>query len=153
MSNQSFHLLCASAVVLSWTGFRVCVSHVIYFNGSDPDFITEFKYSEQRFALRTLFAFMFTQQGYTSYVPQQAWIQNKTLRENILFGKPLEHARYQRIVDACALLPDLDILPDGDLTEIGEKVRWQWYSIYKEYIHGLLLSHDENISAFSVFVD
>ena len=75
------------------------------------------------------------------------------MRENILFGKPLQHARYQRIVDACALLPDLDILPDGDLTEIGEKVRWQWYSIYKEYIHGLLLSHDENISAFSVFVD
>ena len=76
-------------------------------------------------------------QGYTSYVPQQAWIQNKTLRENILFGKPLEHARYQKIVDACALLPGLDILPDGDLTEIGEKVRWQWYATYM-YIHVLL---------------
>ena len=85
---------------------------------------------------------MFTQQGYTSYVPQQAWIQNKTLRENILFGKPLEHARYQRILDACALLPDLDILPDGDLTEIGEKVGSALLDLHTGLVY-LISIHDQ----------
>lgn len=57
-----------------------------------------------------------------AYVPQQAWIQNATLKDNILFGLELDEARYQRVVEACALLPDLKLLPGGDLTEIGEKV-------------------------------
>ena len=57
-----------------------------------------------------------------SYVPQQAWIQNNTLRENIIFGKTYEKDRYNRILDACALRPDLKTLPDADMTEIGEKV-------------------------------
>jgi len=55
-------------------------------------------------------------------VAQQAWIQNATVRDNVLFGKPLDEERYNRILDACALRPDLQILPAGDLTEIGEKV-------------------------------
>ena len=53
---------------------------------------------------------------------QQAWIQNATVRDNILFGKPFNEERYNRILDACALRPDLQILPAGDTTEIGEKV-------------------------------
>lgn len=57
-----------------------------------------------------------------AYVPQQAWIQNATLKNNILFGSPLDEARYQQVLEACALLPDLKLLPGGDLTEIGEKV-------------------------------
>ena len=56
-------------------------------------------------------------------MPQQAWIQNATLRDNILFGVPLNATKYERIVEACALESDLDILPAKDLTEIGEKVR------------------------------
>ncbi|KAM6442960.1 ATP-binding cassette sub-family C member 2 isoform 1-T1 [Liasis olivaceus] len=60
-------------------------------------------------------------QGSMAYVPQQAWIQNATLKDNILFGSPLDEARYQQILEACALLPDLQLLPGGDLTEIGEK--------------------------------
>lgn len=56
-----------------------------------------------------------------AYVPQQAWIQNVTLKENILFGAPLEDRKYNRVIHACALKPDLDILPGGDETEIGEK--------------------------------
>ncbi|CAM2117942.1 unnamed protein product [Caretta caretta] len=60
-------------------------------------------------------------QGSVAYVPQQAWIQNATLKDNILFGSELDEARYQRVVEACALLPDLKLLPGGDLTEIGEK--------------------------------
>ncbi|XP_047673398.1 multidrug resistance-associated protein 1 isoform X3 [Tachysurus fulvidraco] len=59
--------------------------------------------------------------GSVAYVPQQAWIQNATLRDNILFGRPYIEDKYRRVMDACALTPDLDILPGGDQTEIGEK--------------------------------
>lgn len=59
--------------------------------------------------------------GSIAYVSQQAWIQNATLEENILFGKTGNKAMYNTIVDACALRPDLDMLPGGDQTEIGEK--------------------------------
>lgn len=57
-----------------------------------------------------------------AYVPQQAWIQNATLRDNILFGKPYVEKKYQCVLEACSLTPDLEVLPGGDLTEIGEKV-------------------------------
>ncbi|XP_063047595.1 canalicular multispecific organic anion transporter 1 isoform X2 [Engraulis encrasicolus] len=59
--------------------------------------------------------------GSVAYVPQQAWIQNATLRDNILFGSELEGRRYEGVLEACALKPDLELLPGGDETEIGEK--------------------------------
>uniref|UniRef100_A0A182F1W1 Uncharacterized protein n=1 Tax=Anopheles albimanus TaxID=7167 RepID=A0A182F1W1_ANOAL len=59
--------------------------------------------------------------GRIAYVSQQAWIQNATLKDNILFGKPFDERRYQRIIEACALKPDIEMLPGGDMTEIGEK--------------------------------
>uniref|UniRef100_A0A2K6C5E3 Multidrug resistance-associated protein 1 n=1 Tax=Macaca nemestrina TaxID=9545 RepID=A0A2K6C5E3_MACNE len=59
--------------------------------------------------------------GSVAYVPQQAWIQNDSLQENILFGCQLEEPYYRSVIQACALLPDLEILPSGDRTEIGEK--------------------------------
>ena len=62
-------------------------------------------------------------QGSIAYVPQQAWIQNATLKDNILFGKNYNHSKYDRILEACALKQDLQILPGGDKTEIGEKVK------------------------------
>ena len=58
-----------------------------------------------------------------AYVPQEAWIQNMTLRDNILFGKPYQERKYRKVLEACALMPDLAILNGGDMTEIGEKVR------------------------------
>ncbi|XP_070772711.1 ATP-binding cassette sub-family C member 2 isoform X2 [Enoplosus armatus] len=60
-------------------------------------------------------------QGSLAYVPQQAWIQNATLRDNILFGSRHEERRFQEVIQSCALAPDLELLPGGDLTEIGEK--------------------------------
>ncbi|KAM4634683.1 multidrug resistance-associated protein 1-like isoform 2-T2 [Polymixia lowei] len=59
--------------------------------------------------------------GSVAYVPQQAWIQNATLKDNIVFGQERKESWYHRVVEACALLPDLEILPAGDSTEIGEK--------------------------------
>ena len=57
-----------------------------------------------------------------AYVPQLAWIQNDTVRNNVLFGQEMRQELYDQVVESCALAPDLDILPGGDLTEIGERV-------------------------------
>ncbi|VDL69418.1 unnamed protein product [Nippostrongylus brasiliensis] len=59
--------------------------------------------------------------GRVSYVPQQPWMQNQTIRQNITFGKKYDEYFYNRVLDACALYPDLQMLPLGDMTEIGEK--------------------------------
>ena len=56
-----------------------------------------------------------------AYVPQQAWMQNTSLRNNILFGQTYQRQFYDKVVAACALIPDLEILAGGDRTEIGEK--------------------------------
>ncbi|XP_070326119.1 ATP-binding cassette sub-family C member 2 isoform X2 [Odocoileus virginianus] len=62
-----------------------------------------------------------TVKGSVAYVPQQSWIQNGTIKENILFGSELDEKKYQQVLEACALLPDLEVLPGGDMAEIGEK--------------------------------
>ncbi|XP_044275918.1 ATP-binding cassette sub-family C member 3 isoform X4 [Varanus komodoensis] len=59
--------------------------------------------------------------GSVAYVPQIAWIQNATLKDNILFGQPYTEKKYQTVIEACALKQDLEMLPGGDQTEIGEK--------------------------------
>ncbi|XP_006820965.2 ATP-binding cassette sub-family C member 9-like [Saccoglossus kowalevskii] len=56
-----------------------------------------------------------------AYASQKAWLQNATLKDNILFGEPFNKKRYNKVIEACALQPDIDILPGGDKTEIGEK--------------------------------
>lgn len=59
--------------------------------------------------------------GICAYVPQSAWLQNATIRENILFHLPYDEKRYEETLEACALGPDLKILEDGDESEIGER--------------------------------
>ncbi len=56
-----------------------------------------------------------------AFCPQYAWIQNATVRENIVFGKDYKRKWYDQVIDACALRPDLEMLPHGDATEIGER--------------------------------
>ncbi|XP_066504379.1 ATP-binding cassette sub-family C member 10 isoform X2 [Hoplias malabaricus] len=51
---------------------------------------------------------------------QEPWIQHATVRDNILFGKDFDSGFYQAVLEACALTDDLNILPDGDRTEVGE---------------------------------
>uniref|UniRef100_A0A3B5LY31 ATP-binding cassette sub-family C member 5 n=1 Tax=Xiphophorus couchianus TaxID=32473 RepID=A0A3B5LY31_9TELE len=59
--------------------------------------------------------------GRMAYVAQQAWILNATLRDNILFGQEYQEDRYQSVLSACCLKLDLALLPNADLTEIGER--------------------------------
>ncbi|KAJ7841321.1 ABC transporter [Mycena olivaceomarginata] len=55
--------------------------------------------------------------GSVGYCPQSAWIQNATIRENICFGLPFEEEKYWKAVNDSCLQPDLEMLPNGDLTE------------------------------------
>ena len=81
--------------------------------------------------------------GRIAYVPQQAWIQNATLRDNILFGKAYNKKFYEKVLHACALVQDLAILPGGDQIEIGEKgINLSGYNfITYPYYHITLLKY------------
>uniref|UniRef100_A0A2N9FH87 ABC-type xenobiotic transporter n=1 Tax=Fagus sylvatica TaxID=28930 RepID=A0A2N9FH87_FAGSY len=59
--------------------------------------------------------------GKIAYVSQTSWIQTGSIRENILFGSPMDPLRYQEVLRRCSLIKDLEMLPFGDLTEIGER--------------------------------
>ncbi|XP_069613612.1 ATP-binding cassette sub-family C member 5-like [Ranitomeya imitator] len=59
--------------------------------------------------------------GSIAYAAQQAWIFNASLKENVLFGEEYDEEKYKSTLDACCLYPDIQCLPDGDLTEIGER--------------------------------
>ncbi|KAI0683866.1 ATP-binding cassette transporter [Cytidiella melzeri] len=59
--------------------------------------------------------------GVCAYVPQSAWLRNASIRDNILFNLPYNEERYQKTLEVCALLSDLKILEDGDMSEIGER--------------------------------
>ncbi|XP_066269391.1 ATP-binding cassette sub-family C member 9-like [Branchiostoma lanceolatum] len=56
-----------------------------------------------------------------AFAAQKPWLLNASLKDNILFGSPMDRGRYSAVISACALQPDLDILPAGEETEIGEK--------------------------------
>lgn len=59
--------------------------------------------------------------GSVAYVSQQPWVFSGTVRSNILFGKKYEKERYDKVIKACALKKDLQLLKDGDLTVIGDR--------------------------------
>lgn len=54
-----------------------------------------------------------------AYVAQTPWIENASLRDNVLSGLPLDEERYTAVIEACALRKDLEVLADGDKTELG----------------------------------
>ncbi|XP_015264324.1 PREDICTED: ATP-binding cassette sub-family C member 9-like, partial [Gekko japonicus] len=56
-----------------------------------------------------------------AYAAQKPWLLNATVEENITFGSPFIKQRYKAVTDACSLQPDIDLLPFGDQTEIGER--------------------------------
>lgn len=59
--------------------------------------------------------------GKIAYVSQNAWIQTGTVQDNILFGSIMDKQRYHETLEKCSLVKDLEMLPFGDLTEIGER--------------------------------
>lgn len=56
-----------------------------------------------------------------AYSGQQPWLQNGTIRDNILFGESYHPKRYDKTIESCALKADVDAMPNGDLTQVGER--------------------------------
>ncbi|KAJ9697057.1 hypothetical protein PVL29_009009 [Vitis rotundifolia] len=59
--------------------------------------------------------------GSAAYVSQSAWIQSGNIEENILFGSPMDRAKYKKVLHACSLKKDLELLSHGDQTIIGDR--------------------------------
>lgn len=59
--------------------------------------------------------------GTSAYVAQTSWIQNGTIQDNILYGLPMDRHKYNEVVRVCCLDKDLEMMDDGDQTEIGER--------------------------------
>ncbi|KAH8986970.1 hypothetical protein EDB86DRAFT_3211871 [Lactarius hatsudake] len=59
--------------------------------------------------------------GGVSYAAQESWVQNETIRDNILFGAPYDGERYNKVIYQCGLQRDLSLFNAGDMTEVGER--------------------------------
>jgi ABC-type multidrug transport system fused ATPase/permease subunit len=59
--------------------------------------------------------------GGVAYAAQESWVQNETIKENILFGAEFDEARYKQVIYQCSLERDLALFDAGDGTEVGEK--------------------------------
>ncbi|KAI0750650.1 hypothetical protein C8Q80DRAFT_1097969 [Daedaleopsis nitida] len=59
--------------------------------------------------------------GGVAYAAQESWVQNETIKDNILFGAPFDEERYKKVISQCALERDLTLFDAGDQTEVGEK--------------------------------
>ncbi|KAI0633979.1 P-loop containing nucleoside triphosphate hydrolase protein [Trametes polyzona] len=60
-------------------------------------------------------------EGGVAYAAQESWVQNETIKNNILFGAPYDEVRYNKVLEQCALKRDLSLFDAGDQTEVGEK--------------------------------
>jgi ABC-type multidrug transport system fused ATPase/permease subunit len=59
--------------------------------------------------------------GGVAYAAQESWVQNETIRENIVFGSEFDERRYKKVIRQCGLERDLTLFEAGDATEVGEK--------------------------------
>uniref|UniRef100_A0A8C3Y730 ATP binding cassette subfamily C member 8 n=1 Tax=Catharus ustulatus TaxID=91951 RepID=A0A8C3Y730_CATUS len=71
--------------------------------------------------LEVLCSYRKVKRGAVAYASQKPWLLNATVEENITFESSFNKQRYKAVIDACSLQPDIDILPHGDQTQIGER--------------------------------
>ncbi|KAK0113543.1 hypothetical protein ONS96_014402 [Cadophora gregata f. sp. sojae] len=90
----------------------------------EADIVEGVIYSPQQPAIKDVGDYPITAESWIiptsiAYVAQIAWIENGTIQSNILFGLPLDSTRYDSVIHASALSPDLEVMPDGDQTQVG----------------------------------
>lgn len=66
----------------------------------------------------------------TAYVPQAAWLQNASIKDNVIFSSPFDRERYDKVLEACSLLTDLQILEDGDETYVVSQPSYSSTDLY-----------------------
>ncbi|XP_071358346.1 ATP-binding cassette sub-family C member 9 isoform X7 [Trachinotus anak] len=97
-----------SSLLLAMLGEMQTIDGRVYWsNLPDCEMIHEGNISKNRYSV--------------AYAAQKSWLLNATVEENITFGSPFSKQRYKAVIDACSLQPDIDLLPFGDQTEIGER--------------------------------
>ena len=69
----------------------------------------------------SIFKGILERKGKMAFVGQSPWVFSGTLRDNITFHRPFDATKFQKTVEACALIKDIEQFPDGDLTTIGER--------------------------------
>ncbi|KAI9059804.1 multidrug resistance-associated ABC transporter [Trametes sanguinea] len=78
--------------------------------------------------------------GGVAYAAQESWVQNETIRDNILFGAPYDEERYNKVIYQCALKRDLTLFEAGDKTEVGEKGLTLRMLIWLEQTHNVAMA-------------
>ncbi|XP_059829929.1 ATP-binding cassette sub-family C member 8 isoform X2 [Hypanus sabinus] len=105
-----------SSLLLAILGEMQKNSGNVYWNSSDAESTEEGSTEED-----TAVDVEVRRRGSVAYAAQKPWLLNTTVEENITFGSPFNKKRYRAVIDACSLQPDIDILPQGDQTQIGER--------------------------------
>ncbi|XP_012930102.1 ATP-binding cassette sub-family C member 8 isoform X4 [Heterocephalus glaber] len=108
-----------SSLLLATLGEMQKISGAVFWNSSLPDGETgEDPSSPER---ETASDSDIRKRGPVAYASQKPWLLNATVEENITFESPFNKQRYKMVIEACSLQPDVDILPHGDQTQIGER--------------------------------
>ncbi|XP_009184747.1 ATP-binding cassette sub-family C member 8 isoform X8 [Papio anubis] len=107
-----------SSLLLAALGEMQKVSGAVFWSSSLPDSETGEDPSPER---ETATGLDIRKRGPVAYASQKPWLLNATVEENIIFESPFNKQRYKMVIEACSLQPDIDILPHGDQTQIGER--------------------------------
>ncbi|XP_070789628.1 ATP-binding cassette sub-family C member 8 isoform X3 [Pituophis catenifer annectens] len=107
-----------SSLLLGILGEMQKISGNVIWNSSIPDSETGEDVSSD---METTVEMEPRKRGPVAYASQKPWLLNATVEENITFESPFNKQRYKAVIDACCLQPDIDILPHGDQTQIGER--------------------------------
>uniref|UniRef100_A0A8C8ZG91 ATP binding cassette subfamily C member 8 n=1 Tax=Prolemur simus TaxID=1328070 RepID=A0A8C8ZG91_PROSS len=102
-----------SSLLLAALGEMQKVSGAVFWNSGEPSFQPPFSVEDA--------SHIDWRRGPVAYASQKPWLLNATVEENITFDSPFNKQRYKTVIEACSLQPDIDILPHGDQTQIGER--------------------------------
>jgi ABC-type multidrug transport system fused ATPase/permease subunit len=101
---------------------RDCINLIIGPTGSGKTSMLMALLGEMHFIPSTADGwFNLPRNGGVAYAAQESWVQNETIRNNILFGSAYDEVRYQKVIQQCALERDLELFDAGDQTEVGER--------------------------------